>query len=183
MYSRNKSKDRLSTYRYLQILAHLCNEVLQQWILPVLIAGTVVGLGVSLPTLITTSSKVGNIPVQILLAVTCADYVLFLMFILRGLAEVLGESNRALQGIVPSLLVIPDRKSRKCTPLFLKSCGQLKMKFGGNSFIEMLSPLNCISHSGQLSVHILLLGGTNKQGFTYHQQVMNSVLRIHCKGM
>lgn len=32
------------------------------------------------------------------------------------------------------------------------------MKFGGNNFVDELTPLNCLSHALQITVQILLLG-------------------------
>lgn len=121
-------------------------------------AGAIISVGVSLAVIIRSMSKPQNLSLLILMVLDCVNTAFYLIFGLRGLAEVYHQSCRALQRVRGNVVGACGTVNRKWTRQFLKSCGAIKMKFGGSNFVEMLTPLNCISHAVQLSVQILLLG-------------------------
>lgn len=153
----NRSRESIIAYRHIQIAAVLCNDVQQRALVSLVIAGPVITFGVCSALFIRTPSTSENLYFLVVMGIVCVDDVPLLISCLRGLAKVLEESKCPLQQIQSCLLTLPERKKRKWTRRFLKSCGVIKMKFGGNNFAEMLTPLNCVSQATQISVQILLL--------------------------
>lgn len=149
------------TYRHIQILVNLFNDIQQKVLVPSMIAGSVIGQGVSLAFLINTPSTSESFPVLIVMAIVCVDTALLLIFCLRGFAEVHVESRGALRNIKSTIMLLHGRMQMKWMRRFLKSCGIIKMKFGSNNFVEMLTPLNCICQAAQVTVQILLLGASH----------------------
>lgn len=148
----------LMKYKHIQRVANLCNEVLQELIVPTSTVGTITSFSVSFAVVIRSISKSPNLPL-VLLLIICGTYSAFyLIFFLRALADVHDKSHKALQQVKVSTVTVHRRVEQKWTKRFLKSCRPIRMKFGGSNFVEMLTPLNCISHAMQMSAQILLLG-------------------------
>lgn len=145
-------------FRHLQLVANLCNDVLQSRIVPATIAGAVIVFGVSLAIVVNLISKQGNVYILLLMAIICVETVFYLIFGLRGLAEVYDLSKRSLQIVRIHIITVRGRLRRRGTRQFVKSCWVIRMKFAGNNFVEMLTPLNCIIHATQIAVQIPLLG-------------------------
>lgn len=118
--------------------------------------GCVVQLGVALALFIKTTSASGNIFVILAMGTICVDTVFNLAFGMRSLAEVHKKSTSALQLNARIMATIPTQK-RKPFQQFIRSCWTIKLKFGDNNFVEMMTPLNCLAHVIQISVQILLL--------------------------
>lgn len=83
--------------------------------------------------------------------------MLFLLLCLGTLAIVYKESRITLEKIKDYMAEIDCKQERVLTQKFLRSYVAIKMKFGANNFVEDLTPLNCLSHSLQISVQLLLL--------------------------
>lgn len=149
---------KLTAYRYLQLVANLCNDYLKSRVVPATMAGTVMVFGVSLAIVIKLFSQQGNTFFLLLMATICVETAFYIMFGFRGLAEVHDLSKRSLQIAKKRTATIRGSLKRKWTRQFVKSCWVIRMKFGGNNFVEMLTPLNCISHATQIAVQILLVG-------------------------
>lgn len=128
---------------------------------PVIIAACVIALGVSLALIVKLPASGENLAILIVLSAEVIDGQMMLVLGMRGFGEVYEKSKQALRTYNLNMSGVRCHKDRRWTRKFLKSCGAIKMKFGGNNFVDRLTPLNCISHSLQLSVQILLLT-TNK---------------------
>lgn len=125
---------------------------------PALLAGTVIALGLALALVVKIPSTAENFPVLIVLGTVVIDCKLLLLCALYGFAEVFEKSKHISYAIRLNILGVRSRKERRWAQQFLRSCGAIKMKFGGNNFVDRLTPLNCISHAVQISTQILLLG-------------------------
>lgn len=145
-------------YRQIEVIANLCNEIQQKAQLPTIIAGSIATLSISMAFLVQTPATQQNIPPLLLMLLAGANASLFLIFCVSGLAQVYRESSKALEDIKLYLAKASQIRERRWLKRFVKSCGIIKMKFGGNNFVEELTPLSCISHAIELSVQILLLG-------------------------
>lgn len=149
---------RVCEYRYIQQVANLCNDIQQKIVISTLLSGAIVLLGVNLALLIRFTSGPGNTSLIMITGTTCVETGVFLIFSLHGMAEINHHSKSNLQRLKGRLFLITGRENRRWTQRFIKSCAAIKIKFGGNNFVERLTPLNCISHALQISVQILLLG-------------------------
>lgn len=148
----------LKGYRYIQIVTNLCNEVTQKVIMPVGILGSVVVLGVSFAILINTISQSQDPSILVLMTIVCAETAFYLLFGLHGLAEVNHGSKHLLENATKKMTGISKRKSRKWFRQCIASCPPIKMKFGDNNYVDMLTPLKSMNQAVQISVQILLLG-------------------------
>lgn len=148
----------VSVYREIQVIANLCNEIQQKKQLPLVITGAIALLSVSTAFLVQTTLTRHNILPLLVMLLAIANTVLFLLFCISNLAVVYTESRKAVENLKLHLAKVAQAKERRWLKRFFKSCGIIKMKFGGNNFVEELTPLNCISHAINLSVQILLLG-------------------------
>lgn len=122
-----------------------------------MITGASLCLGISLAVVVIIPASPENLLVRLVMGIVCIDAALLLIFSLRGLAEVFQVSTRTLEKVKTNFEMLSNMRKLKYTRLFIKSCAAIKMRFGGNNFAEMLTPLNCISHAVQFSVQILLL--------------------------
>lgn len=120
--------------------------------------GTIVALGVTLSLLVRIPGTSENISILIVLAMVLIDGKLMVLFAFHGYAEVYEKSQQISKGMRSNVEALISPIRQKWTRLFLRSCGAIKMKFGGNSYVDRLTPLNCIGHAVQLTVQILLLG-------------------------
>lgn len=146
-----------SIYRHIQLIASLCNDIQQKQMLPALIVGCTFFFAISLAFLVQISFSIGNLSIIILMLVQCVDSAFFIVLSLSTMATVFKESQLATQKIKAYLSMMADGKAKKWIRTFLKSCGVIKMKLGGNNFVEELTPLNCMSHGLQIAVQIILL--------------------------
>lgn len=149
--------EKFSVYRHIQRVANLCNEVQQKILVPSMIAASVILLGVSLAFLINTPATSANAPVLMIMMIVCVDTSLVLVFGLRGFAQIYEGSGKILHQVRCGLLDASGRKKRKWIIRFVKSCGVIRMKFGGNNFVEKLTPLCCICQAIQIAIQILLM--------------------------
>lgn len=150
--------ERVSIYRHIEVIASICNKIQQRTQLPTIIAGSIVTLGVSLAFLVQTPATPDNASLLVLMLLASVNTTFFLLFCLGSLAQVYKESVAALESIRLQLPKVSEVNERRWLRKFIRSCAVIKMKFGGNNFVEELTPLNCISHAIDLSVQILLLG-------------------------
>lgn len=148
--------EKLSIFRHIQLLATLCNEIQQKVVIPIMMIGTIIAVAVGLSFAVHTPITSGNLPVLVILMIGGVDSALFLIFGLGGLAQVYKESSVTFEKITTTFATQTGRKL-KWARRYLRSCAPIKMKFGGNNFVDEVTPLNCISHAIQLSVQILLL--------------------------
>lgn len=146
-----------SIYRSIQILANILNDIQQNIIVPVTMLECIIALGVSLAMLVHTLPTSENIPIFIIMSNACVDTLLFLLISLGGLAAVCKESRMILHKIKSGFSSVFRRREKMWIQRFVKSCGVIQMRFGGNNFVDDLTPLNCISHAAQLTLQILLL--------------------------
>lgn len=162
-YTSKKSNacESMAVYRYVQLLANLSNDIQQKGIIPGPLVECTILSGVGLAFLVQTSVSTKNLPFLIVLAFGCFDCVLFLLLCLGTFAMIYKESRITLEKIRLNAACITPRKERRWTRRFLRSCEVLKIKFGGNNFVEELTPLNCLSHALQICVQTLLLRRTN----------------------
>lgn len=147
----------ISIYRHIQLIASLYNDIQQRQALPTLILGSTVFFAVSLAFLVQTSFSTENLSITILMSLMCVDGAFFILLSMSTLAAVFKESRVASQKITSDLSNITGRMEQRWARKFLKSCGAIKIKLGGNNFVEELTPLNCLSHGVQAAVQILLL--------------------------
>lgn len=150
---------KLVTYRHLQLVAALFNDVMKSRIMPVSIVGATTVLGATLAIVVSSLSKPGNFSFLLLMITVCAEIAFYLIFGLRGFGKVHDLSKHSLQTAKIYAVTMRGKMNRKWTRKFIKSCGDIRLKFGGgNNFVEILTSLNCISHAAQMSSQILLLG-------------------------
>lgn len=147
----------LPVYRHIQLIANLCNEIQQKILIPTIIAGATISVGVSTAILVHTSINLTNLPLILSISMICVNAALVLLFCLGGMADVYKESILIFRQVKARVFGATGRKNKKLTETFVKSCSILKIKFGGNNFVEALTPLNCLSHGMQLAVQILLI--------------------------
>lgn len=154
-------------YRQIQIVTNLCNDATQKGIVPAGIIGCVGMFGVGLALVINTVSKELLDPsMLILLIVVCGETGFYLVFGLHGLAEIHSRSSNLLLEAKIKMLVMRKRSCRKWSRQFIESCPAIKMKFGGNNFVEMLTPLKSLGQAVEVAVQILLLGRNQNNSAT-----------------
>lgn len=113
-------------------------------------------LGAALPILVVTPLISINLPILVIAFIIVVTATSSLLFCVGGFSEVHQESRLSFENISRRISKLRIRKERKWAERFVKSCGLIKIKFGGNNFVEELTPLNCLSHATQLAVQILL---------------------------
>lgn len=148
--------DKLAIYRYIQLLVDLNNEILQKSVMPVLITGTTLVMGFSLATVVHTPWTLENILVLLLTFAEYMDCFLFQIFCLGGMAGVYKASKVAFLNLKCQCGNISAVRNRMWMRRFLKSCTVAKVKFGGNNFVEELTPLNTVGWAINISVQVLL---------------------------
>lgn len=148
---------KMLTYRHIQLLATLSNEIQQKWVIPGSILISTVVFGFSLAFVVKIPAEKENIPGLGLMFLLCLDTGIFLLLCLGTFADVYKQSKLTSQKLRADLANIVGKSRSKWAQRFLKSCGVIKMKFGGNNFVEELTPLNCLHHGLEMSVQIILL--------------------------
>lgn len=124
---------------------------------PTLIGGCVLELGIALAAVVNVPATPENVPILVVMGMACVDAALVLICGLHGLADVHEKSKKINHAHRLNMPALKSRTERKWTEQFIKSCGAIKLKFGGNNFVEKLTPINCISHAFQIAVQIMLL--------------------------
>lgn len=119
--------------------------------------GCVLELGTGLAAMVNVPATVENIPILVLMGAGSVDGALVLLCGLHGFADVHEQSREIKHAVKIHVSTLKNRQHRKWTDQFVKSCGAIKLKFGGNNFVDKLTPLNCISHALQISAQIMLL--------------------------
>lgn len=152
-----KHKDKLLVYRHIQLVANLLNEVQQKIIVPTSIGISITISGVSLALLTSIPATTENLLLLLFMRLVWINTSLFLIFGLRVSADVQNNSVETMHRIGANLRYVTGDLEKKWVRRFAKSCGIIKIKFGGNNFVDSLTPLRCISHSLQITVQILLL--------------------------
>lgn len=148
---------KLRVYRRIQLLASLCNEIQQKIIVPAVIAGTITSVGFGLPILVLTPRTSENVALLVTVFAIVLSTMSFMIFCLGGFVDVYKESKISLEIVRSNIWHLSVRKNREWAMRVLWSCGLIKIKFGGNNFVEELTPLNCLSFATQLAVQLLLL--------------------------
>lgn len=129
--------------------------------MPSIIGGTTILVGVTLGVLVLSPLTSDSMLLMLVVGTMCLDTSLFLLFCLSGYAEVYVESRETLHQIQCRILGITGVKERRWIRSFTKSCGLVKVKFGGNHFVDELTPLNSLSRALELAVQIILFERTN----------------------
>lgn len=158
-------------YRQLQLLGSLNNEIQQGIVLTIMLVDGVFLHALSLSSVVRLFKQFSEghplpmIPFSVFLMVTI-DTLLLVIVTFGGMSAVYRESKhiikRKAKWHIHSCFDTPSAYSRmdlKWQEKFHKSCPLVKVKFGGNNFIEELTPLNCINMAVGMTVQLLLLKG------------------------
>lgn len=149
---------KFSIYRHIQLLTIICNNIRQKVMLTAGMVGSIITAGTGLAVIIRTPCTPDSLPVILVMGLLSLNTCLFMLFCLGEMAELYMVSKQACKNIKLIIPSVSSQRTRKLTGSYLRSCGPLRSKFGGNNFVEELTPLNCMSHAFQLAVQILLLG-------------------------
>lgn len=148
--------ENFSIYRHIQLLVDLSNEIMQKSLVPVVVVSTTFAMGFSLATTIHTPWVSENMIVLFLMFATYVNSFFFLIFCLGGMATVYQESTMAFDKLEHHCSSISNRNFRKWARHFLRSCNPARMKFGGDNFVEKLTPLNSVGWAINISIQTLL---------------------------
>lgn len=152
----NSNFERLVKYRYIQVAANLCNEIQQRVLVPIMLGGSTVVAGVSLAIFVITPRTSENLLVLVMMGFTYVDTALFMTFGIREFAVIHEFSKKVETKVKASLNSIFRITERKWTMRYVRTMRAIKMKFGGNNFVEKQTPFQCLSHAMQISVQTLL---------------------------
>lgn len=119
---------------------------------------SVVCFGLAFSFVVYTPPTSGNLPALLLMFSLFIDSALFFLFSLGTSSAVHQESKLSLEKMKCELPDVTKKRQREFARRFLGSCDVIKIKFGGNNFIEELTPLKCLDHGVDIAVQILLLG-------------------------
>ncbi len=160
--SHNKYNDAM-LYRQLQIFNTLCNSV-QQSCLCVFIAGQTVLVSVMLCLLVGHVNEKYEETNKVMIAtftIMTVDGTLTILLTLGGMASVFKDSKSTLSATKRLESTLMVKRERLWLQKYLRSCSEIKVKFGDNNFIEELTPLRCVHFAIDLTAQFLLLSGMN----------------------
>lgn len=150
------------TYRQVQLLGCLQNEVQSGSLLTILMVGLIMIVPLNLVVIICEPWAPENLGILLLCGYLTFCSIICTIFILGGLAGLWSDSRvkfERLDRTNVSRHVRLRRKEWKFQQKFWKSCRNLiKVKFGVNNYVEEETPLNCLNCSLSLAVQLLLLG-------------------------
>lgn len=152
-------------YRQVQLLAGLTNILQQKCFLVILMVGPILVISFCISALVKIPLDSEHVWSLLIFFMLCTDSILMLMVCLGGMASVHLKSVDVLKQIGSRMHIKFETKhghhfSQECKwrQKFHMSCSVIKIKFGSDSFIEALTPLNCMDCSTNLTVNLLLLG-------------------------
>lgn len=150
-------------YRILQVLGCLLNDVIQKVWLTWLIIATILCLSLSTSMVIqrmhTMSGSTEDVLITLVFSVIAIDYVMLLVFLVGGMAQLMMQSQelRCSWQKYMAKSVYTSTKHKRWERRFLKSCTNIKVRFGEINYIESETPLSCIDFSTDLTVQFLIL--------------------------
>lgn len=142
-------------YRQLQIFNVLYNFV-QERCLDAFIFSTMFLISICFSLLVSYHNKINIAMLVTFLNVLVNSTVAVVLFLGCMLSAPI-ESKEKLAYIRRLDLTHTSTAVRKWTRRFWRSCGPIKIKFGGNNFLEKLTPLRCLDYAINLTVQFLLL--------------------------
>lgn len=114
--------------RKIQPLATIRNDVQQRILVPAVIGGCVLELCIALASMVNVPATVENVPILIAMEIGCVDSLLALICGLHGFAEVHEKLRGIRHAFKLDMSTMKNRKRRKWTQQFIKSCGVIKLK-------------------------------------------------------
>ncbi|CAL8121083.1 unnamed protein product [Orchesella dallaii] len=141
--------------RFIQVLAVLVNRIFRYMLLAMICGG--IGMGsVSLAAMIRLNWDKSNV-LSILMAVFIFINSMAVLVISVGGMVTVHLKSKELGEQFKWSSVEYKRRQRKWLSKFIKSCGFIKIYFGGNNFLEALTPVHCINFTITFSVQLLLI--------------------------
>lgn len=151
-------------YRQLQLLDNLNNAIQQKVMTPSILIMNIVFHAICLSAsvfIIKDYHIGGSFAALAYFGMMTIDLFLMLLVLYGGMSCVYKESKHLLLNVKSSQgQAVREGKSKKIRmwqSKFFKSCTILKVRFGGNNFVDALTPLNSLNVSLGLVVQLLLL--------------------------
>ena len=146
-------------YRHIQLLAKIGNSITSEMIMMVIISAAILITSLSVVILVRLKWSMENILMIAMFGMYLADAMLMIIICLGGMAGVYIKSRVAIRTIKSNdYLSKYNAWEREILNRFCKSCRVMRIQFGGDNFIEDLTPLNCFCFSNSLTVQFLCLG-------------------------
>ncbi len=154
------SAAKMKTFRHIQLLNAMLNEFHQDKLVFVITVTPIFVVAFALVTFV--KSPNADIMYLATLTIIIIDGFLAILITLGQMAILHSKSHEVIKYMLCKHGSQSTRNSRRSELTFYKSCLPLRVKMGTGNFIESLTPLNCLGHSLNLSVNVLLLGGRTK---------------------
>lgn len=135
------------SYRTLQLLAKLEDEVQQEPLVRVVIGGLV--LVQSLTATAAVHSTIKNQILRTVVGAFAIEVLLDILLLLTVMAGVHRTSTRCKMTF--------SGGNDKWKSRFLRSCSPVKIHFGAINYVDKTMPLNTVNFANNLTVHLLLL--------------------------
>lgn len=150
-----------TTYRQIQLLSGLHNEVQSKEIMSVVSVFPCFLIPMATMILLRFPWTSENFMLMAIAAYVLVDSIIAVLFVLGGQAGVWIDSKVLLEKVgqlnVSRVVAFSTRESR-WQKRFWKSCGNLiKVKFGASNFVDEETPLNCLNCAISFTVQLLLL--------------------------
>lgn len=145
-------------YRTFQLLADLMNDFQQKILVTLVIVLGIPLISCVMATFIRNLQGDINYIILGLGALIVPNGLLVLLLLLGGMAQLYMESKKCLRCLSQYMKSIEkSRRDRKILLKHIQSFGIVKVKFGFQNFVDVLTPLNCIDETNFLTVQLLLL--------------------------
>ncbi len=161
---RSTSDQSYQMYREIQLLANVMNEVMDGWLMCVILVNTTLIQSFCITTTILSISKNEIIYVPIFFGTTGVFTGIAQAFITKQMAGLYEESKKTFVFLKNNLFEQLSRKntvsSRRDVHLkrrIYKSCWMIKQKFGTDNFVDGLTPLIAANNGNNLTINFLLI--------------------------
>lgn len=153
-------------YRQIELLAVLTNAMQQKNFLISLMVAPILVISFCITALIHLPFDTDHVWSLLTFAMFTADSSCMLMVCIGGMVSVYLKSVQVLEQIrgtfhehfLERQEIGKNSWERKwCRKFFGGACSTIKIKFGGDSYLEPLTPLNCMDFSNGLTVDLLLI--------------------------
>ncbi len=151
-------------YREIQLLANLMNEVLNGWLIVVLLANTTLVQSFCITTTILSLSKNEKIFVSIFFGATGIFTAISQSFMTKQMASLFVASEKTFVHLRKNLVVklsnnntVSTRREVRLKRRIYKSCWVIQQKFGIDNFVDSVTPLNSANIANNLTINFLLL--------------------------
>lgn len=149
-------------YRDVQILGVLSNDIQQKIMVPSMLLYVTIVHAFSITALVRLSS--GQLAPIMMFAMLAVESFLCIIVMFGGMSRIIMKSKEIQKAVnwrlydcrrLESVSLVEGKWQAK----FFSSCLPIKVKFGQDNFVDVLTPLNTMNYSHCLAVQLLLIQG------------------------